>query len=131
MIESFLMVAPRLWPHALLIVVASLMGVQARSLLTSTGAGAGLAMMAMLAYLLIQNGIAPDSHALILGQLVGLFLAGAVPLVGAASAGQLAHHAGARRAGGIVIGVVTGLLLLVPMPFLQERLGCGISGICP
>lgn len=131
MIRYFAQVAGLLWPHALLILMASWLGVRARTIAASIMSGAGAAVLATLVYWVIQNGIAPERQAPIAGQLVALFLAGAVPLVAASLAGQVAHRKGTRDISSLALGIAVGLLLLVSMPTLQLRLGCTLTSICP
>ncbi len=131
MIDYFLRVAALLWPHALLIVATSWLGGRSRTLFLSTLIGITAALVAALIYWLIQNGIAPDHEPLVSGQLVALIIAGALPLLAASISSYVSHNRGASAKSSALIGVAVGLLLLVPMPTLQLRLGCMFTGICP
>lgn len=131
MIHYFTQVAVLLWPHALLILLASWLGVRVRTYAAAAVVGTGVAVLATLVYWNLQNGIAADRDAPFAGQLLALFLAGAVSLVASSLVAHVAHRRGTQAIPALIIGIVVGLLLLVPMPSLQLRLGCALTGICP
>jgi len=126
-------VAPLLWPHGLLILLASWLGAQTRTFLASFGLGVGAAVVATLVYWALQNGAVSDRQDPIPlpGQLAAFFLAGGVSLVAASVGSWAARHKGAGVMPAIIIGVAAGLFLLVPMPYLGVGLACAFTGICP
>ncbi len=131
MIASFILAAPLLWPHALLILLASWLGARRRTFLASSWVGVGAAVVATLVYWALRNGVVADRRDPIPGQLAANFLAGSLSLVAAAVVSQAARSKGAGFVIAIIIGVAAGLLLLVPMPFLAVGLGCAFTEICP
>ena len=131
MIEITLATALRYGSHAMLVVVASWLGVHTRRALSWAGAAAGLAVVATLVYGVIQHEVALGRDMLVGGEFAAQFVATSVPLIGSVVAGHFARRADARAPVAALVGIVTGLLLLALMPALRLRLGCGFTGICP
>jgi hypothetical protein len=131
MFERTLTTALQFGLHALLVVAAAWLGVHTRRASAWTGVGAGLALVVTLVYAVIQHigGLGP--RPLLGGELAAQFVATCVSLIGSVVAGHFARRMGARALVAIMIGVVTGLLLLGLIPALRLRLGCGFTGICP
>ena len=60
MISYFVRVAPLLWPHAVLIIVAAWLGARSCTAVMSTAAALAVAAVATLLYSALQNGVAPE-----------------------------------------------------------------------
>jgi len=131
MIDDFTRIAPLLWPHYVFILLASWFGARSRTLMASVLVGASATALVTLVYYLVHNGVVADRVAPSVGQVLALFVAGAISLSGASIVSQVRRRKGTGVVPSLILGAVAGIILLVPTPWVQVRLACAFSGICP
>jgi hypothetical protein len=119
-----------LWPHAVLVIVLAIacLRVRSRNKLIAICVVASLGATAL--YWWLQNGVAPPRQSARTGQLIALWLAGAIPFIGVVLIGS-SRSTKLPEAARMVTAILIGLLLTIFLSGFQMLLGCGFTGICP
>lgn len=131
MARYFLELAPRLWPHVVLIAIASLLGFRSRSLTGLAIVSLGVATVGTAFYWLIQNGIAPPRDQTVWGQLLALLIAVLVPVIATALTAYLLGQRQLPQITSESVALLVGLLSLLTVPSIQLLVGCALTGNCP
>jgi len=131
MTTAFFNWVPNLWLYFVLIpVVAWVSGKATRSSIVVAVTAAAI-LVTTVAYLLPLPGNVAADEPVYAGQVIAVMLSGLLPFAAAGFVGRLQPLRTQSSSTRLALGVVAGLLVLIPLPYVQLALGCTFTAICP